>query len=198
MLNHIQAVVFDLDNTLVSSSLDFALIRQELGCDKSQGILEFIAQLPLEQQQQATDRVISHEVSDAHTAYALEGCHELLKTITESPLETAILTRNCRQAARVKINKNQIDVPIILTREDHPAKPAPDALLYLAELWQIAPENILYVGDYLYDVQIAQNANARSCLLTFDRELDFADMADIKVKNLNELNDLFIKQAVTA
>ena len=196
MLNHIQAVVFDLDNTLVSSSLDFALIREELGCDKSQGILEFIAELPKEQQQQATDRVISHEVSDAHSAYALEGCHDLLQTITDSTLQTAILTRNCREAAKVKIANNKIDVPIVLTREDHPAKPAPDALLHLSELWQIPAENILYVGDYIYDLQIAQNANSKSCLITFDRELEFAHMADLKVKNLPELNEMLTNQII--
>lgn len=190
LLEKIKAVVFDLDNTLVSSDLDFALIRQQLGCGKELGILEFIEQLPVAQQQQATDKVIAHELSDAYSATVLEGCHELLQNIAKSTLKTAILTRNCRAAAEIKIRNNYIDIPLVLTREDYPAKPAPDALLYLSEHWQIAPQHILYVGDYLYDVQIAKNAKANSCLVTFGRSLDFAHMANITVKDLRELNQI--------
>lgn len=193
MLHDIQAVVFDLDNTLVSSSLNFPLIRQELGCEAKGDLLKFIENMPLEQQVVATKRVIDHELDDAHSSYPLAGCHDLLATIKKLNLNTAIVTRNCQQAAQIKVKNNKIDIPIVLTREEHPAKPAPDALLHLAELWQIIPENILYVGDYLYDVQTAHNANAKSCLVSLAKDTEYAAQAHMVVDDLVELNQHFVE-----
>lgn len=188
MLKNIQAVVFDLDNTLVSSSLNFPLIRQELGCEAKDDLLKFIENMPLDKQVVANKRVVDHELDDAHSSYPLAGCHDLLATIKRLNLNTAIVTRNCQQAAQIKVKNNQIDIPIVLTREEHPAKPAPDALLHLAELWQIVPENILYVGDYLYDVQTAHNANAKSCLVSLNKDTEYAALANMVVDDLIELN----------
>lgn len=192
MLNQIKAVVFDLDSTLVTSSLDFALIRRELGCGPQQDILTFIDELPSERQAWANQLVIDHELKDAHTAVALPGCNQLLATLKALSLPTAIITRNCVEAAQIKLSNNQIPIPLVLTREQFPAKPAPDALLHLAELWQLEPESMLYVGDYLYDVQTAANANSKSCLLSFDRDLSYADTADMLVTDLLELNARFV------
>lgn len=192
VLNQIKAVVFDLDSTLVTSSLDFALIRRELGCTKQQDILAFIDELPEERQDWANQLVIEHELRDAHTALALPGCHQLLTTLNSLSLPTAIITRNCVAAAQTKLSNNQISIPLVLTREEFPAKPAPDALLHLAELWQLEPKSILYVGDYLYDVQTAANANSKSCLLSFNRDLNYADTADMLAIDLIELNARFV------
>lgn len=193
MLNDIQAVVFDLDNTLVSSSLNFPLIRQELGCEAKGDLLAFIDNMPEPEKELAVKHVISHELDDARTSHPLEGCHDLLLTIKQLNLKTAIITRNCKQAAELKIQNNNIDIPIVLTREDHPAKPSPESLLYLANLWQIKPENILYVGDYLYDIQTAQNANSKSCLVSFHKQPEYAAMANLVVNTLTELNQRFVK-----
>ena len=108
MLNDIQAVVFDLDNTLVSSSLNFPLIRQELGCEAKADLLHFIEQMPPQQQAAAVERVINHELDDARSSYPLDGCHDLLNTIAELNLKTAIITRNCREAAQLKIENNKM------------------------------------------------------------------------------------------
>lgn len=45
-----------------------------------------------------------------------------------------------------------------------PRKPAPDALLYLAEQWGIAPAEMVMVGDSLYDAQTADNAECPCAL----------------------------------
>lgn len=81
------------------------------------------------------------------------------------------------------------NIPILLTREEHKAKPAPDALLHIASHWQIPPENLLYVGDYLYDLQAAQNAKTMSCLVTYGKTISYANLATIEVNNLTELNE---------
>jgi len=194
LLTHeLQGVIFDLDNTLVSSSLDFDSIRASLGCSKEVDLLDFVAALPDQEKTESEELLIEYEMNDAFNAKKLNGTDELLALLSELAIPCAIVTRNCKQAALLKLKNNNIDIPILLTREDHKAKPAPDALLSLSHDWNMPPENLLYVGDYLYDLQAAQNANTMSCLITYNKILSYADLANVVVNDLTELNDI-IKQ----
>ena len=190
MLTHkLLGVIFDLDNTLVSSSLNFDNIREALGCSKDIDLLNFVDSLPKQQSIDAHQVLIDYEINDAFSANKLAGTDELLALLSKLSIPCAIVTRNCREAALIKLQNNNIDVPILLTREDHKAKPAPDALLHLAQYWNTPPKNLLYVGDYLYDLQAAQNANTMSCLITYAKSLSYAELADIVVDDLTELSD---------
>jgi HAD superfamily hydrolase (TIGR01549 family) len=189
-------VIFDLDNTLVSSSLNFEEIRASLGCAKDIDLLDFVDALPTEQQIHANNLLVEFEVSDALNAKKLLGTEQLIALLSELDIPCAIVTRNCRQAALIKMQNNNIAIPLLLTRADHKAKPAPDALLHLAQLWQAPAENLLYVGDYLYDLQAAQNANTMSCLVTHGETPDYANLATIVVNELTELTEV-IRQTFT-
>ncbi|TWX64769.1 HAD family hydrolase [Colwellia demingiae] len=194
LLTHkLLGVIFDLDNTLVSSSLNFDCIRESLGCAKEIDLLDFVDSLPENKKIAANKVLVDYEISDALSASKLAGTDELLALLSKLSIPCAIVTRNCKQAALIKLNNNNIDVPILLTREDHKAKPAPDALLHLAQYWNTPPENLLYVGDYLYDLQAAQNANTMSCLVTYAKALSYASLANIVVNDLSELSEA-IKQ----
>ena len=87
----------------------------------------------------------------------------------------------------MKVKQNAIAIDHVLTREDYPAKPAPDALLAIANQWQIQPAHIMYVGDYLYDIQAANNAGMIACLITHGVESRYQDLADIVIEELNQL-----------
>jgi HAD superfamily hydrolase (TIGR01549 family) len=190
LLTHkLLGVIFDLDNTLVSSSLNFDNIREDLVCSKDIDLLSFVDSLPDQQKIDAKRVLVDYEIKDALSASKLAGTDELLALLLKFSIPCAIVTRNCKEAALIKLNKNNIDVPIRLTREDHKAKPAPDALLHLAQYWKTSPENLLYVGDYLYDLQAAQNANTMSCLVTYAKAASYASLADIVVDDLTELSD---------
>lgn len=191
MLTHnLLGVIFDLDNTLVSSSLNFNNIRETLGCSKDIDLLSFVDSLPDQQSIDAKKALVDYEIKDASNASKLAGADELLALLSKLSIPCAIVTRNCREAALIKLHNNNIDVPILLTREDHKAKPAPDALLHLAKYWNTPSENLLYVGDYLYDLQAAQNAKTMSCLVTYAKALSYADLADVVVDDLIELSDV--------
>ena len=56
-----------------------------------------------------------------------------------------------------------IQVDMLLAREDCPPKPAPDGLLQIAAAWSLSPKRLVYVGDFLYDLQAARRANMISC-----------------------------------
>lgn len=187
MNKKISAVVFDLDNTLVSSSLDFGEIKSHIGCPDDEDILAFVDRLPPQEEKSATDTIHEFEMQDASTATKLAGTDKLLRLLNDLQIPTAIITRNNFEAASFKINNNHIDIGLVITREQFAVKPAPDALLYLAKHWQLSIDNILYVGDYLYDLQMANNANSQSCLIDYGKDLYYSELASFVAKDLHEL-----------
>lgn len=154
-----RGVIFDLDGTLVSSTLDFSTIRQEIGCPENVDLLSFIDSMELEaSRNEAAQIVLRHELEDAYESSWLLGAKEFVFELAAANMPMAIVTRNCSQASAIKIKNNQVPIELVLTREDAPAKPKPDALILVAEQWQISPSDLLYVGDYIYDELAAENA----------------------------------------
>jgi len=58
-------------------------------------------------------------------------------------------------------------IPLIVTADDSVPhqKPHPRSLLHAAEKIGIAPEQCLYVGDQLFDIEAARNAGMDHCLI---------------------------------
>lgn len=167
----IKAFIFDLDGTLVTSDIDFMALKQDIGChpdDNSAGdVLRYAASQPNPQER---DRIMSiieaYELDDAHQSELIEGALEFVSKLKTNGYPLAVVTRNFRKAAAKKISRAQLPINLdwLLTREDAPPKPAPDALLMLATQWQLQPHEVAYVGDYHFDVDAALNANMISCL----------------------------------
>ncbi|MCJ8273181.1 MAG: HAD-IA family hydrolase [Psychrosphaera sp.] len=188
LINHIDGIIFDMDGTLVDSSLDFVLMRQQVGCPQDVDMLKFIDAIndPVERQRCA-DLVIEHELQDARQSRWLPGAQQLMQQLHQHQIPQAIVTRNSAQACQIKISNNQIPVTLAITRENHRPKPAPDALLAVAQQWDIAPQRLMYVGDYLYDVQAGNNAGMMSCLITHERDLAYSSDADIVFEQMDGL-----------
>lgn len=160
----VQAILFDLDGTLVHSTLNFAQIRRDIGCPEGQDVLGFVEALP-ETEKHLAERIIQeHELTDAYATRVVDGALELLARLHLAGIKTAIVTRNSLQATQIKLETCGIKVAHVLTREDAPPKPDPQALLLLSQLWDMAPQTCVYVGDYLYDLQAANNAGMHACL----------------------------------
>ncbi|MBQ4833657.1 HAD family hydrolase [Pseudoalteromonas sp. MMG010] len=191
MTHHIEAikgVIFDLDGTLVSSELDFALIKAQVGCPKDKDLLAYIDSLPSPyMREEAINIVHQHELLDAQSATLLPGVAQAISTLHNNNIPMAIVTRNFEKAATLKLKNNPLPIDIVLTREDGPAKPDPTALKSIASLWNIHSDNIIYVGDYLYDIQAAHNANMRACLYVPGQAPTFASEADYVIHNMHEL-----------
>ncbi|GGI70245.1 HAD family hydrolase [Shewanella gelidii] len=191
----VHGVIFDLDGTLVTSNINFELIRKQIGCPLEVDILGYIKDLqPAQAAEKALQIIIQHELIDALQSRAIAGATVLLNYLQQNAYPTAIVTRNCLQASRLKTDRNQIQVQTLLTREDYPPKPAPDALNAISKQWSIAPENLMYVGDYLYDIQAANNAGMQSCFINHGTKISYEHQADLIISNLNELKLQLEKQ----
>ncbi len=184
----IQGVIFDLDGTLVSSELDFSLIKAQIGCPCEQDLLDYIAQLPSPyMREEAMNIVHQHELQDAQFATILPGVTEAVNALKVKNIPMAIVTRNFDKAAAIKLQNNPLPIETVLTRSDAPAKPDPSALNAIATLCNINASNLLYVGDFLYDIQAAHNANMRACLYAPNAVPIYADQADYVLREFTEL-----------
>ncbi len=187
--NQPKGIIFDLDGTLVTCSLCFQEMRQRIGCPADDDILTYVAKLEPNQQAQARQIIEQMELEDALTSSWIEGAEQFVKKAQQDQLPMAIITRNHRQASAMKVQHNQIPIDLVLTREDAPAKPDPSALLQVAQQWDIAAKEIWYIGDFLHDVQAAQNAGMLSALRYEQQIPQYADQATVTFDCYGQLRE---------
>lgn len=191
-LAHIRAVAFDLDGTLVDSRLDFTAIYQDIGWPEGTPLLERLAELgDCAEARRAAQIIYQHEMRGAEQASWMPGAAACLQHLIEQQLPLAILTRNMRDATRLMLERLQIPVSLVLTREDCAAKPDPAGLYNIAEYYAISCQQLLYVGDYVFDLQTASNAGAWSCLYLNDTNQHFKPLAHYHIQHFNELAQAF-------
>ncbi|MCU5785237.1 HAD family hydrolase, partial [Alloalcanivorax marinus] len=128
-----QALLFDLDGTLVDSQLDFAALRRELGFPDGIGVLEHLQTLAPLAAARARAVIDRHEQEGAAAARWIDGAEALLATLHQRGVPTAILTRNSRAAVARTHDVLNLPVDLILTREDCEPKPDPEGLLRIAD-----------------------------------------------------------------
>ncbi len=190
----IRAVIFDLDGTLVRTRLDFAGLRRQLGFPEGVGILEHIEALTGVARQSAAAAVEAHEMDCAATATWMPGALDLLASLRGAELPWGVVTRNTRQAARVVLGRLTDHSYTLLAREDCPPKPDPTGPLSLAEAWNVPSRDVLFVGDFIYDLQAAHAAGMPSCLYApaFQPRPDLEADADHVVRELAEVRQLVL------
>lgn len=160
-----RAVVFDLDGTLADSRLDYGAMRRELGLPPQTPMLEAIARLTdSEAIARAHAILLRHELDGARRATPMPGAGELLASLRAARLKLGVFTRNARQVAELTLGRLDMAVDMLVAREDAPPKPEPDGLLRMMAAWQLAPEDLLYVGDYRFDVEAGRRAGVRTVL----------------------------------
>ena len=193
-MKQIRALVFDLDGTLVTSTLDFAVIRDEIGCPEGVDVLAYVDGLSQEDRRTAEVIIHRHEVEDAQQSEWLPGAQAFVARCREQRLPLAILTRNSDFSSRIKIAKNEIPIPYLVTRENSKPKPDPSALNEIASRFSLRNDEVLMVGDYKYDLQAGRNANMPTCLVHYEGEPDYLDLADYRFENFSQFHQAFFEQ----
>lgn len=194
----IRGVLFDFDGTLTEpGSLDFPALRQALGCPEGRPVLEFIEALPAEEQRSAARAVLDEfERRSAENSRPNRGAEELLDYLRRSNVKVGILSRNSlRSILRALENFRGTqpgDFTVILSRDDpFVPKPSPEGIRAAAARMGILPENLLVVGDFLFDIQAGRSAGAPTVYLTNgDPDPRTAMLADFTVARLEEARDL--------
>lgn len=192
-LYKIKGIIFDLDGTLVTSNIDFPWLKQQCQCPADMDLLSHIKSLPEQQRVDAEKIVFDHEMQEALYSTKLANIDGVLQFCERQNIPMGIVTRNVSEAAALKLSNNQINIQRVISRDDAAPKPNPEGLLMLAKEWAIAPQHILYVGDYLYDVEAANNAGMISCLFYQNILPAYHAQADVVIKGHAELAELLIQ-----
>jgi HAD superfamily hydrolase (TIGR01509 family) len=187
-MNRYDAVIFDMDGTLIEPMLDFAAIRRELNIPPGRGVLEGIDEMPPLLQGQAYQALLAHELHAARSAGLMDGVDEVLAELARRSVRTALLTRNTRQAVEIVLQRfPQMRFEVIRSREDGIVKPQPDGMAAICHAMKLRPHRCLAVGDFHYDIQAANAAGAESVLLCPGELPEWAGEADFVIRRLAEL-----------
>ena len=179
-MTNYDAVVFDLDGTLVDSRLDMTasinrILRQEGYQERAlEEIVLFLGKGQLEAVRNAcppgTDESVLHRLSDAFlddyaanccvNTYAYEGAAELIAYLKAHGLKTGIITNKPEYIAE-KVVSNFFDIQsfdIVRGAQDSsPLKPDPAAGHAICRDLALPAESIIYIGDGGSDMSFAKS-----------------------------------------
>ncbi|WP_019882163.1 MULTISPECIES: HAD family hydrolase [unclassified Methylophilus] len=185
-----QAVLFDLDGTLVDTAPDLGyalnLQRERHGLDfladatirpyashGSRGLLEVgFGLLPTD----AHFEAMRTEYLDLYTQVMtrqpvlFDGMAEALQAIEQRGLRWGIVTNKPRRFTMPMVAHMGLDVRAgaVISGDDAPQpKPSPQTLLLACERMNIDPQTVLYIGDAERDIQAGQAAGMKTLVALF-------------------------------
>jgi len=184
----IAAVIFDLDGTLIRSSIDFVKMKnriiayfRSLGVDSedfssSRPTFEIVQKGIERLKKKSSEEVVSEvrrqidqimtdvEMEQVDSVSAIAGVSETVKLLKEKGIKIGVLTRSCREYALKSLQTTGLSklVDFIAARDDvDRPKPDPDQVIMLAQKLSVKLEETLMVGDHPVDALCAKNSNVR-------------------------------------
>ena len=185
LIPRIDAVVFDLDNTLVDSKVDFASMRArindyilgkypEMKPIEARTTMELVEKFArrggngLDEDLKRLHSIMDEtEIESSARATHLVDLELILGTLSDMGFKLGLLTRSCEKYSELVLGKSLSFFDAISCRSPgNPAKPDPSALRQIAQSLGVDPENLLLVGDHWIDGQCALSAGAHFLAVT--------------------------------
>ncbi|QLK26268.1 HAD hydrolase-like protein [Natrinema zhouii] len=160
------AVVYDLDGTLVDLDVDWNAVAVDVRevydsanveppSDGLWELLEAAADVGLATEVEAA--IAAHEHDGARTSDRLVHADDLL----ERSLPTGVCSLNCERACRIAIEEHRLTAAVdaVVGRDTVGTwKPDPEPLLATVRELEVEPERALFIGDSLRDQRTADRA----------------------------------------
>jgi phosphoglycolate phosphatase len=156
-------------------------MREEIGLPRGAPILETLAEAPPDQAARGWKVVEQHELAGAERAVRFAGAAEFVQTLAERGVRQAVLTRNSRLVAEKMLRLLPRVFERVVTREEGPVKPNPEAVWRICEQWGADVRRTALVGDSRFDVETGRRAGTLNVLFRRGRDLrrlEFAPLAD--------------------
>ena len=187
----IQAALFDLDGTLIDSSPDFVKCLNTLLLENNRSAIQesdirhlvsdgsnvllknFLKPSSTEELQNLRERFFKlyHEELE-HGSNFFEGVEELITFLEEENIPWGIVTNKFKRFAEKIIQNSPLlqKSQVLVTPDDVSiAKPNPEGLIKAANTLGLLPDQCIYVGDHLKDLEAGSNADMQSigCLFGY-------------------------------
>lgn len=168
----VKAVLFDFDGTLTKPGvLDFSGFKKVIDCPADRPVLEFIASVPDGAERERLSVALERfEMDAAALAEPNQGAEALIRYLRAKDLHIGIISRNCLKSIKRSFQNfasvGLSDFDVIISR-DTPVKPKPsnDGVLLAAERLGVPVEQMLMVGDYVFDMEAGRSAGAVTVFL---------------------------------
>ncbi|WP_244295736.1 HAD-IA family hydrolase [Micromonospora orduensis] len=194
-LSGIEAVLFDMDGTLVDS--DAAVERAwerwavEYGTDPGAALAiahgspadrtvrRLLPGLAGTAVAAASQRQLALQYDDLSDVTATPGAHELLLTLARLGMPWAVVTSADARLARARLGAAGIEPAVLVTVEDvSVGKPAPEGYLRAAALLDVSPARCLVVEDAEVGLEAGRAAGAMTAALKgLDGDLRLDDLS---------------------
>ncbi|MCJ7607003.1 MAG: HAD family hydrolase [Thermoplasmata archaeon] len=182
----VKAVVFDLDDTLVTSTVDYVKFRRLIierialeGVDPgsyndSENIVTLLRRYrewmegtgttedEIVVRMAAMDRIMDAvEMERVDETRPIDGAREVLTLLKRKGIRIGILTRGCQEYAEKALSaaglKDLVDAVETRNSKLRP-KPDPESYFRIASILGVGKDETLFVGDHIIDADCARNA----------------------------------------
>lgn len=213
----VKAVIFDLDDTLIHSGIDYKRVKNTIIkflvdsgvteglLNESMSNLEIIERAVKDLRRKNIDESKIHnalsyvyeifneaEMEAIDKARLMDGAIETLSLLKSLGLKIGIVTNSCSAYARKIARRFSLDkyVDIIVARDETPRhKPDPEHLLWALRALSVRSSEAVFVGDHWVDALCAKGAGVKFILLR-NRKWNIEDAerdATAVISSLNEL-----------
>lgn len=179
----VEAVLLDMDGTLILAPHDWAEIRRRLGVGPG-SILDQLHALPEPHRSRRLAELDAMETAACASARPAPGAEDLLDLLRGLGLRTALVTNNSRNSAEAVLERTGWRFDAVLTRDDGSWKPSPAPLLEAARRLAVPIGHCAALGDAWLDLEAARAAGCRSVWLVDPAASSHGRAADLAAPDL--------------
>lgn len=190
---HYKALIFDMDGTITRPSLDFQVIRREIGHAIEGDLARGIEALPSAEQTRAWTIIEAHEEEARHKQELQPGAAQFLAECRRNLVKLGLVTRNVQRSVDHLCARFDLQFDAVLTREFPFLKPDPAPVLQILQEWGLAPADALMVGDYLHDIDCGRAAGTDTCFFHNPGTPFWGAHANHVVQSMTELRALVFR-----
>jgi HAD superfamily hydrolase (TIGR01509 family) len=184
VMDGIEAVVFDMDGTLIDSTYDWPEIRRRLGVTGS-SIIDDLNGLREPDRSRKWAELDEIEKTATAEAQLHHGALELLDLLASSELRTALVTNNSEANTRGLLDRFGLRFDVVLTRDSGLWKPSGAPISEAVTQLGVEPGDCLGVGDSHYDVLAAREAGLAAVCVLHDGTGRHTDEADLEFDDIS-------------
>lgn len=206
-MDKISFLIFDLDDTLIHSNIDYGTMKQRIlnfFDDKSSlnanvRIKELLDRLKVypDKLQKAYKIIEDMESGAAEKVQSIPNADATPDLLRDTKLHAAILTNNSSQSTFKYLKNPKLqylkDIGPIITRNDVSAmKPDPAGLLHILSRFNLRNTEVFFIGDSYIDAEAAHKAGIKFLLVNY-RNLDLENFANTPpYKIFSQLSEVFL------
>jgi len=201
-INHVS---FDLDGTLINS---FSVMRRAwsetmfelglaVGFDEYKRYIglpfsRIIEKFGMEKIENEISALYFHKTKKySDQINIVHGAADILDWCKQNEMTTSIITSKPSVNTQAIVSKKKLNVDFIISGDDlKNGKPFPEPGIKVLEKFDINAENMLYVGDMIFDLQFAQNLGAHFIHFTNEGENFLPKTLVNKVRSISKLMEI--------